>query len=541
MRRKNTRILIFFNIVLILFGLGIGRMIWIQIILGEKYKLAAENQRSINIRVRPDRGTIYDRNMYPLTNREKQRTLFIFSNMINNSKIKNIVAEKVDMSESLLQKYINSSNKIIEIPLKDNVKIPKIKGVLVEDKVNRYSDDGILTNVIGYVNENGIKTGLEESYDNILSMNNDNGLIGFTLDGKSRIIPGDKTFLVNKNNGDIANSIQLTIDYDIQKIVEKVMEKEERRGAIIVTDASNGEILSMTTQPDINLNNVSDSNNSKFMDQYNKTIGVTYPPASIFKIVVLLTALEENLIELDEIYNCEGQVTIGDNTFGCHSQHGDISIEEAFYRSCNSVFIQLGENIGSDKIINMARRLGLGHKVDIGLNEETKGFIPSGDDIKGPAIGNISIGQGKIRVTPLQINNITMIIANDGIKKDLNIVKNIVSNNGKIVRPIIKEQDKKVLNNIDTRIVKTFMEKVVEKGTAKKHINLEEYGGAAGKTGTAEDSNNKKHGWFTGYFPKNNPKYVITVLTEEIKEYESGGNTSGKIFDTIVKEIIKIK
>src|SRR5690606_17446340 len=138
------------------------------------------------------------------------------------------------------------------------------------------------------------------------------------------------------------------------------------------------------------------------MTLYNKAIQAKYPPGSLFKIIVLLTALEEDLDYLDKTFYCKGYEELGKIRISCNNTegHGYLTLKEAFSKSCNSVFIQIGKELGSQKIINMAKRLGFGSTINIGLSEEIGGSLPSGDDIRGPAIGNISIGQGSIEVTP---------------------------------------------------------------------------------------------------------------------------------------------
>ena len=207
--------------------------------------------------------------------------------------------------------------------------------------------------------------------------------------------------------------------------------------------------------------------------------------------------------------------------------------------SCNSAFIQLGKEIGSQKIINMAKKLGFGDKINIGLLEEIKGNIPVGEEIQGPAIGNISIGQGSIEVTPLQITNLMMIIANNGVRKGLSIVDGITSEDGRMIKPYQRQEEIRILSRETCNLVKEFLVDVVNYGTAKS-LDLDYLGGAAGKTGSAQAVLNGKetiHGWFTGFYPVEKPKYVITVLVEG---GISGSQSAVPIFDKLVREINKI-
>ena len=165
--------------------------------------------------------------------------------------------------------------------------------------------------------------------------------------------------------------------------------------------------------------------------------------------------------------------------------------------------------------------------------------MPNGDDLLGPAIGNISIGQGKIEATPLQISNLLMIIANNGIQKHLTIVDGITNSDGLILKYYNKEQNKEVISASVSKIAYEYLLNVVENGTGK-NIDLDSIGGAGGKTGSAEAIlyNNKTiHGWFSGFHPKANPKYVITVFVEE---GYSGSKSAAPIFEQIVKEINSI-
>lgn len=210
------------------------------------------------------------------------------------------------------------------------------------------------------------------------------------------------------------------------------------------------------------------------------------------------------------------------------------------YESCNSTFIQIGKKVGAEKIIEMARVLGFGEKVDIGIQEESSGNLPSGRKLLGPAIGNISIGQGEIEVTPMQVTNMMMIVANEGLKRDLSLVKGYVTEQGVLAKEITRDEEKRVLSKEIVNQVKLGLDDVVKKGTAK-NLNIENIGGGGGKTGTAQAVLNEKettHAWFSGYFPRENPDYVITVFIEGAN---SGSAVAAPIFKDIVKEIYNLE
>ena len=187
----------------------------------------------------------------------------------------------------------------------------------------------------------------------------------------------------------------------------------------------------------------------------------------------------------------------------------------------------------------MAERLGMGERINIGLVEEVKGNLPKGKELKGPAIGNISIGQGSIEITPLQITNMMLIIANKGIRKDMTIVDGITTKDGYMIKEFKRNDDERIISQDIAEIVQDFMIEVVLEGTAK-NMDLDFVGGAGGKTGSAQAVFKGKetiHGWFSGFYPAKNPNYVITVFVEG---GFSGSGAAVPIFEDIAKRIHQI-
>jgi len=515
-----------------------GRLFWIQIVRGQEYKQDAEKQYIRGIRVAPARGNIFDRNNIQLTNNKTEKALYIFKDVIlNDSQTLEQIKKIFNLDDKDIEEIKRSNNRIVEIPL--NVEVEEnifIRGVVVEDRKVRYDGKNLLSHVIGYVrkSENIGEYGIEKEYDNILRKDEDFGIKYITVDGKQRIIPGLNDTEVISEKSTSANSVKLTIDIDIQRIVEEVIDNRKINGAVVVTDVATGDILAMASRPNLNQNNISENLNSNNMDFYNKALEVAYPPGSIFKVVVLLAALEDNILSLDDTFICLGYEDLGTFQIKCNNTdgHGEISMYEAFSNSCNSAFIQIGKKLGARKIIDMAKRLGFGEKIQ-NILIESSGNLPENNDLLGPAIGNISIGQSSIEVTPLQVTNMMMIIANEGIRKDISIVDSIVTEEGKLVKKIIREENKRVLPIKLCKQVKRALEGVVDSGTAK-NVDLIQIGDAAGKTGTAENARKKTHAWFSGYFPREQPKYVITVFVEE---GGSGGKIAAPIFEEIAKKI----
>lgn len=528
--------------ILIISGL-ISRLYYFQIYKSEDLKLQALKQRSSEVILSSNRGIIFDRNLKPLTNIKKVKTIVASKKLIlSNRDLLEQIIYNTTLNKRQLVEIIEKTDDLVQIPMEQSIDIEGLSNIFEVDIVNRYSDENILSHVIGYINkaENRGEYGIEKTYDEFLNRS-DKSYLFVEYDKKRSMILGSDYFVENRITSEEPAGVQLTIDLNIQESVENILDQSREKGAVVVADVQTGEILALSSRPNFNQDKMEDYFNRDDMVLYNRAIQVSYPPGSIFKIVVLLAALEENIDYINKDFFCKGYEQINNVIVKCNNEngHGHISLKDGFAKSCNSVFIQIGQEIGSKKIIEFAKRIGLQEKINIGLLEEVEGLLPEGEELLGPVIGNIAIGQDKIEATPLQITNILLTIVNNGIRKDMTIVKGITTKDGKMIKEYNKLPDKKVFDEKLSKILKEYLQEVVETGTAKE-MDINGYGGAAGKTGSAEATKKGEdviHGWFAGYYPKDNPKYVITVLVEEAK---SGSKSAIPIFEEICKEIYKL-
>ncbi len=538
----HKRVKILGIIIVTLFLSLIGRLYYLQIYDRDDLKLAGLKQRSSQINLNSNRGTIYDRNLVALTNNTNYKNIVLERKLLKEDKELLEKIKKITLLSPLeFRDALNTSNRIIKIPIREDEEISH-KNLFIAHTEERYSDSNLLSHVIGYINksQNKGEVGIEKVYDEFLNKS-DKKILFVEYNKQRTIILGSEYYVDNQVSPLDPSTVQLTIDYEVQREVERILDERKVNGGVLVEDINTGEILASASRPNFNQDNIEKYIYSKDMNLYNKVVQVSYPPGSIFKTVVLLAALEEDPEYLNREFYCKGYEQIKNTKIKCSNiyGHGDIDLKDGFAKSCNSVFIQIGQQIGADKIMDMAKRLGFGEKINIGLIEESSGKLPEGEELLGPAIGNISIGQGKIEATILQITNMMSIIANNGIKKDISIVKGVTNKDGQMIKPYNKTPDEKVLDEDLVRIAKELLEEVLESGTAKQ-LDLGEIGGAAGKTGSAEgilNGENVVHGWFTGYYPKENPQYAITVLVEK---GNSGSRSAVPIFGEICKKIYSL-
>lgn len=538
-------------VILIAFLLLELRFFFLQIVQGKSLLKSAAAQRVVNLPVEKDRGDILDRNGISFTD-NTQRILavlepsFLRGRSYDIERIceildidKDRIIERIDTSiEPILQEIDETQkNKLLEL---------KINGVSILYSLQRYGNQSLARHIIGYtgaVDGTG-EAGIEKSFEEVLKLDGERN-IGAVADAKSNLIKGLGYRITDSVKKGEKLDVMLTLDFHIQKIVEDVMEKNGVKGAVVVEDVYNGDIVAIASKPDFDQNNVGKYLESDKRELFNRAVA-SYNLGSIFKIIDAVLFYESGLNPYEE-YFCPGYIKVGNLEFKCSSYdnggHGNIDLTRAFSQSCNPYFINAGFKMGYKNLVQMAEKFGLGKPTGIkdqGIDEspgrlpEIKKYYSLGD------IANVSIGQGDIMATPLQVADMVATIANGGIKNRVNIVDSIVDGSGNKIRNYrIKGGERVISRNVADK-VKYLMEQVTENGTGTK-AGLVGYGGSGGKTGTAETGqyyNDVKvvHAWFAGYFPKKNPKYSIAVFVEDGK---SGGMVAAPIFEEIAEEISK--
>lgn len=523
------------------------RLTTIQILESDKYKEKAERQSIQKIDLNSKRGIIYDRNEKPLTDNVKEEIMIVETKRFEkDSEVKALVEECSEMKIRDIYLSIEKQEKpqVFQIKAKDlsddmEEKLLE-KNILLEEKTLRYSSDWLLSHTIGYIRRSDkvAVSGIEKAMDNILKDSNEKYVSAFKAgaSGNTQDLGILKGSIKTVNEVEDAKHIKLTIDKDIQKKVEQIVDKEENPTAVLISDVDTGEILSMSSRPNFDPNNVDKYNDPKKGELVNRTIQSIYPPGSVFKIVVLYAALEQGVIDENYTYNCTGKTVVSSNgeVLNCHKKegHGIENLQQAFSNSCNTAFFDIANKVGEDKIIEYAKKLHLDQPVDVGLNEEKYREIPT--DI---SIRNLAIGQGSIGFTPIQINQMTQIIANNGTYKPLYLYDSIVNSNKNIVKSFRSSKSEEIISPYTITIVKEMMKGVSKDGTGKDLKDLKD--GCGVKTGTAQSTsygNKVNHGWITGFYPEERPKYAITVLVEGT---EQNSKSALPIFKEICEKLSK--
>ena len=319
-----------------------------------------------------------------------------------------------------------------------------------------------------------------------------------------------------KNQGD---KVKTTLDYDLQKAAFDSL--GNNKGAVIVTNCKTGEILCMVSKPDFDPNTIafnwdiinSDSENSILL---NRTTQGLYPPGSTFKIVTALEYLIENDNNIDNYdFVCSGSFSYLGNTINCYhgQKHGEVDLNKSFAKSCNSSFANISTGLDRSSFSNTCNDLLFGKELPTKIGC-SKTFVPINSDSTNDEVMQTAIGQGKTQITPIHMNMITSAIANNGILMKPYMLSEVINSENETIKKYKPDEYGVLIDEKYAFVLRQFMKEVVDDGTATRLKN-DKYD-AAGKTGSAEFSSNKKlsHAWFTGFAPYNDPQIAITVIAE---------------------------
>ena len=543
------------------------RLVSLQI-LNSEYKYMSENNAVLESPVYPERGFIYDRNGEILVANQIAYDLMVIPENTNKfdtlelSELINIPIKDFKLNFSKAIKFSNKIPSIIlgEISKKEHAyiqeKLWKYEGFYLQKKsIRKYYHD-IGANFLGYISEvndsdidrdNYYQTGeligrqgIEKYYENILR--GEKGKSFFQKDRFNRIIGP-----YQKGRFDIApktaSNISLTIDLDLQKYGESLF--KNKRGGIVAIEPNTGEILALVTAPSydpnillgrkrsINYNELANDTISKPL--FDRGLQAQYSPGSPFKVLNALIGLQEEVININDIYTCnKGHFYAKGAFMECHNKVGTKNnLISAIHQSCNTYFAKTYKKLinskktvseGLDNWTSHLNSFGLGNYLGYDLSIGQKGFIPNSNYYdkwyqkggwKASTIISNSIGQGEILTTPIQMANFTSAIANRGFY----ITPHFLKSSDKINT---KKFEKKItsIDPIHFEPVIDGMEKVVEYGTARiakiKNIKV------CGKTGTVENFiklNGKKtqltdHSMFIAFAPKEDPKIALAVFVE---------------------------
>ncbi|MBA3883709.1 MAG: penicillin-binding protein 2 [Chthoniobacterales bacterium] len=416
--------------------------------------------------------------------------------------------------------------------------------------------DGIIDNHEVIWPETEGRDGLEQTFNAMLTGQHGEYKITFDKDGQKTSekivtppVPG--------------YTVVTTIDLRLQELAEKALEAKAKRGAIVIMDPNNGDILAMASWPTYNPNtfipSISAEKFKALQDDPNipllpRAFRSSYPPGSVFKVPVGVAALESGGVTADDEFQCVPALQVGNVTFHNwkKTDRGSLNFVQALTESCDTWFYQVGIKIGADPIIAWAQRMGFGAKCGIPLRGEVEGRVPTDDYMKATHgrrllngdIANLSIGQGDTEVTPLQMAQAMSVVANGGILYQARLVQQVQTIDNEIVTAY-QVRAKRTVDMSPQTVAQLHeaMTGVVNASTGTAHQAGLDNVAVAGKTGTAQWGPKKRErtaAWFAGFVPAVQPQFAFAALYEgDVGADVHGGSSAAPMIGKILREVYK--
>ena len=540
----------------------------LQVIEGKNLLALAEENKFIIQQIQAERGVIYDRNLKQLVFNQSSFDLVCRKNNLPTEKTeeKKILKEvsqilKIDSEE--LEKKIEESQTSIVLVSENldhqtliilETKIRELPGFQIQNNTVRdYLAGPSFSHLIGYKRKTGEKNGLEKSYDEILKEKP--GEILTERDAEGNLISQETTSLPESGK-----SLVLWLDSELQKKIEEELKKKLKEigaevAAAVALDPKTGGVLALVSLPSFDNNLFSKRMSEEEWEQidkdplkplFNRAISGGFPTGSAIKPLIASAALEEDIISPQKKINCQGQIEVEHKyepeiiyIYRDWKIHGWTDMRKAIAESCNVYFYHIGggygdqEGLGPTRIKNYLELFGWGSKTGIDLPQEAEGFLPD-PSWKKEELGeiwydgdtyNLSIGQGYLRVTPLQMAVSFMPIANGGKLLRPQVVKEIIDSDKNLIKEIEPEVIREgFIKPEHLEIVRQGMRQAVTSGTATGWLDQLRVPTAA-KTGSAQtgkkDPKDKKDyldNWITVFAPHEDPQIVLTIMINNVKE-----------------------
>lgn len=531
------------------------RLWYLQVVKSEELQTKAETMRTTSVSKLAPRGLVYDRNGVLIAGIKPQIVLTAKPAIIKkNPWVIDKVALMLDTSAEKLNDKVkdNAFRPYIAVPIYVGVPIETatkiaeagqyLPGVGVEYiPMRSYKDTIHYSHVLGYVwtpsekdvkrlDEKGLvpadyvgKDGLERVFESDLM--GKPGVERLEVDARRR-----PQRVVERNNAIPGTKLILSLDSELQKYAYEQL--QGKRGAVVALDPKTGEVLALVSSPSFDTKLFEGGISKKDWDPlindpakplYNRAVLSHYAPGSTFKLVNAIAAAETGKFDPNRYAICNGYYKVGNKSFKCLGNHGAVSFDHALAVSCNAYFADEGMRIGPDDLKRVALQCGLGQETGIDLPSEDGGIVPTREWLDAHKLKwypgdtvNMSVGQGALAATPLQMACVAALVANNGVSYKPHLVRAKIRP-GENPKPTVEIP--RVLAKVDLPLnfwntLKTGMLHVMESGTGRgiPPIPNVRWGG---KTGSAEHAKaSLTHSWFVGIAPIDDPKIVIAVVVE---------------------------
>ena len=544
----------FFGIIVIIFGVIIIRLAYLQIYQYKKYSSLQFSQAYLKVDLNPESGMILDRNGEILALSRSVDSLYVIPQELNNhpAEIQKLAVtlgmDKESLSANISQ--ANEQNKLfmwvkrrIDDETSKKIKDLNIKGVGLKKEYKRfYPKETSACHLVGYrgVDEQALE-GIELSANNYLK-----GEVGYQYlhrDARRRLFTSE----LPEKPAQPGKNVYLTINILIQHIVEKNLKELCKKwkplsAQALVLRPDTGEILAMAQEPSFDINNY-----QKYSAEtrHNRIITEAYEPGSAFKSFVVTSALEKNIFTRQNSFFCEnGSYKIGRRTVRDHKPYGWLTLTDVVAQSSNIGMAKIGMATGKNNMYEIVKRFGFCKPSGLGIPSEHHGLMTPLNKWSDYTVTSVSMGY-EISVNSLQLARAYATFANGGYLVEPQIIKEVSDRNGNIVKPFVVRKTGQIINPKLNNQMCAILRTVVTNGTASAVAKLSSYS-FAGKTGTARKINpdgkystQKYKSLFVAFAPAEKPEILVLVLVDEPKGAYYAATVAAPTAAKIIDETLK--
>lgn len=483
---------------------------------------------TLTVEASRSRGYIYDRSGLPFVNETSTRTV-VAAPLPDAAERLRAVTAPADFSAALRHW---SRGLPAVVPTTGEV---SGAGLFTAMQPTRYGERFLIPHLAGYCDASGHGVcGLEKSYDDLLSERVCR--VTFDVDAAGRVLCGGDTRVTDEGVAS-PRGVELTLDKRLQAAVrDGMLRSDVRKGAAVLLDANSGEVRAMVSVPEYDEADIAkslDDPDAPFLDRALQSVSV----GSVYKMIVAAALLEHGVGE-DYTYTCTGETVENDVTFHCHlrSGHGALTMPEALSHSCNTWFIRAAKEIPVSEILDMSWKLGLGSAVTLAPDVVgSAGIVPDEAELQTDAArANLAFGQGRLTASPLQIAAATAACVNGGVWYEPRLVQAFVGDDGTRAETE-KAQGTRAMRKSTSERLRRML---VCAASETKRLTFKDCGGktATAQTGVFRGGEERLCTWYSGFFPAENPQYVLTVFCED---GTSGAADCIPVFQSIAVKIHK--
>ena len=539
----------------------IGRLGYLMLLRADYYSEKAQDLHERERSIKAARGKILDCNGKVLADNKTVCTISVIHGQIKEpEKVIDVLTEELGMERNQVKKRVEKNSSIERIKTNvdkqtgDKIREYDLAGVKVDEDYKRnYPYGNLASKVLGFTgSDNQGIVGLEVKYESILkgtdgqilTMTDARGVeLSDTGEGRKEPVSGKNLILSLDAN------LQ---EYAQQAAYQALEQKQADSVSIILMRPGNGEILAMVNVPEYDLNdpfNLKKSTNGmsqqEIQDERNKMwrngcINDTYEPGSTFKIITASAALEEGVVTPEDTFSCPGFRIVDDRRIRCHKTtgHGSETFVQGVMNSCNPVFIEVGQRLGTDAFYRYFQQFGLLEKTGIDLPGEAGTIMHQKKDIGPVELATISFGQS-FQITPIRLAATVCSLINGGHQITPHFGVEVREDDGTLLETLSYKEGKQIVSEQVSKTMRTILEKVVSEGGGKKaYIEGYHIGGKTATSETLPRSANKYISSFLGFVPAEDPRILGICIINNPQGVYYGGTICAPVMRTVFENIL---